>query len=180
MDVDQIECGSEAALRSADIVVLKLGDYEIDSALSVLVCKKCKVAVPPKSLLTHIKGDGIRMTKRHLSDLNKLIPTLSLADRSSDIPPREDYLAPIDHLGHEPGFKCLVPGCGYCTPKPNTMDWHWLTKHSDIGGSGAKQICEAEIQAFFSLWPEYFPVIPILAGLAPNDKYHLYLKQLYM
>lgn len=175
MEVDTEESGAAGALRSADLVILKLRSYEIASDLSVIVCKKCQVAVSPKNLLTHVKVDGIKLTKQQITDLKDHIPTLKLASESSDIPPRSPHLGPIDHIKQVSGYEC--GSCGYCSPQISTMNYHWSTEHKDIGGAAVKEVSVCQVQAFFLQRPKYFPIVPILKGLAPNDKYRLYLKQ---
>ena len=175
MVVDTDESSAAAALWAANFVVLKLRDYEIDSDLLVLVCKGCKVAVPPKCALTHLRTDKIQLTKEHVSDLKNHIPSLNLVSGSAEIPSWEAYLALINYIGHTSSVRCGI--CGYCCPKMSTMDWHWSMHHKDIDGCAVKETSICDIQNFFPLWPKYFPVVPILTGLGPTDKYHLYLKQ---
>jgi hypothetical protein len=172
MNVDTEESAAEAALRVAGLKVLKLKPYQIDSDLSVLVCITCEYAIHQNKAIVHGQTHGIKLTKQHISELNKLIPPLRLANTTKDFPPPPNNQAPIDYIKIEGGIRCHQ--CDYACRKPSAIESHWSDHHRDIG---SPDYTSCKVQSIFAASPNFFIVRPILKGLAPNDPYRLYLAQ---
>ena len=176
MDVDAEELDEEEALRSTPYRVLQLRSYEIDSDLSILVCKDCGCGVPPKSMIVHLQTHSVKLTKPCLKNLNTFTSMIVFAETSNDFKPPPNDQAPIDYIRIQDGLKCNA--CRTCAGTTSTMDTHWNIAHKDIGGISAKDYSKCLVQAIFSQRPTYFSVKPVLKGLGPQDKYRLYLSQL--
>jgi len=123
MNVDVNESESDLAMRAASLKVLKLLSYDIDSDLSVLVCVTCGTGVHPSSPIVHAQTHGIRLTKAIVAELNRFIPTLSLAGDNKDFPSPPPSQAPIDIVKVQDGWKCHA--CGYACRSTSSMDSHW-------------------------------------------------------
>jgi len=173
MNVDaEQESGSEAALRAAGLKVLDLRKCNIDTNLSVIVCVTCQGGVHPKSPIIHAQSHGIKLTKQHISDLNKLIPTLRLASETKDFSSPPNDQAPIDDIQIHKGLQ--YNSCSYACRMQNPMDNHWSRDHR---AEGSPDFSDCKVQTIFASKPKYFTVLPALKGLASDDMYRLYLSQ---
>jgi len=173
MNVDiEPETGSDAALRAAGLKVLDLQKGTINTNLCVLVCVTCEGGVHKKSPIVHSQTHGIKLTKQHITDLTKLIPTLRLASETTDFVSPPNDQAPIDYIKIQDGLKCN--GCSYVCRTPKTMAHHWSNVHK---GEGSPDYSKSKVQTVFAKRPKFFSVLPVLTGLASDDMYRLYLSQ---
>jgi hypothetical protein len=171
MNVDAIESEPDLALLAAGLRVLQLRSYDIDSDLSVLVCVTCGTGVHPTSPIVHAQTHGIRLSKPAMAELNRFIPTLSLAGDNKDFPSPPPSQAPMDIVKLQDGLKCHA--CGYACRSTSSMDSHWSDDHKHE----AKDYSFSNVQTVFSRLPVFFAVDPILKGLARDDLYRVYLAQ---
>jgi hypothetical protein len=172
MDVDEGEAQDRSALCAAGLVVMELGKFNIESDLSVLVCTTCQAGIHKSSAIVHGQTHGVRLTKLQIADLNKLVPTLRLANSTKDFPSPPNDEAPIEHLKVQDGIRCHA--CTYSCRTANTIEKHWSDNHRDFGRVDHSK---CKVQSIFAASPIFFVVRPILSRLAPDDKYRLYLTQ---
>jgi Pyruvate/2-oxoacid:ferredoxin oxidoreductase delta subunit len=172
MEVDPNEPETASLWQALGLKVLSLESYGFDTTLSVLVCTECEAGVHPKVPVAHAQSHGIKLTKAQIDSLNNAIHFLNLASDTKDLPTRAAYKAPVDYIKIQSGLACKA--CVYFCPTSHTLESHWTDCHSTLGRA---EWSDCQVQTIFARQPNFFAVLPILKGLATDDKYRLYISQ---
>jgi Orsellinic acid/F9775 biosynthesis cluster protein D len=163
-------------LARAALQIISLDILDILPVPQILVCEECESGFTPDSVISHVAGHGIKLSKTEKFQLTGHISSLTnLKSRSEEIPCPAPKSPPIDLLKIEQGYSCKL--CSYCCKEYGTMRMHISKTHRDASGTHASNSIGVSVQSYFLQRPKFFSVEPLITGLETNDLFRLYLDQ---
>lgn len=116
-----------------------LADY------GVVICTKCRFAVQPQAIATHLLRHKIYRSDR--AHILKWLSKVSLLEPEEVTPPKPDEL-PVPNLPVYRGIKCLARGCSHCCTSIKRMNKHWSEQHGEHESKNVI-VRSTSVQTFF-------------------------------
>ena len=179
MDVDQPdEDISEATLlNAASLRLIPLPYLKTFPTPLLVVCTHCECGLVPQSAVKHATNKhSIVLTKVQRRTIQDILTTSAVIKSPAGMERPKHPCPPFESLAHHEGFVCTL--CQYCGIADSSLYNHIRDKHPGAKGTAASHFKPGTLQAFSTLHPQYFRVVPVLATIDDEENlFSVYLKQ---